>query len=61
MGNSDTNFRMLYVVRDGSCAGILHRGPQGYEAFTIDQESIGHFTDQHAAALAVNQRAAGEP
>jgi len=54
--------KFLYVIRDGSCCGfILHRGPQGFEAFDIDQTSLGHFTDQHAAAAAVNQRALGEP
>jgi hypothetical protein len=54
--------KFLYVVRAGSCAGfILNRGPQGFEAFDIDQTSLGHFTDQHTAAAAVYQRAVGEP
>jgi hypothetical protein len=41
------------VHRSGNCIGfILNRGPAGHEAFDADQISLGHFTDQHAAAAA---------
>jgi hypothetical protein len=53
---------MVYVHRAGNCIGfILNRGPAGHEAFDADQTSLGHFTDHHVAAAALNQRAVGGP
>jgi hypothetical protein len=63
MGNLNIDFgrnRMVYVHRSGSCIGFLmSRGPKGVEAFDIDQISLGHFTDQHAAAAGVEQSGEG--
>jgi hypothetical protein len=43
------------AVYDGQrCIGhILHRGKRGWEAFNVDDESIGLFRDQAAAADAL--------
>jgi hypothetical protein len=48
----------LYSGRD--CAGfILSRGPKGFEAFTVEEKSLGLFPNQRDAADAVT--AAGIP
>jgi hypothetical protein len=37
-------------MHDGRCLGfLLHRGPQGVEAFTRETQSVGCFQTEHEA------------
>jgi hypothetical protein len=46
--------RFVYVYDGGTCLGhIVNRGPAGYEAFDIDDRSLGIFSTQREAAAAL--------
>jgi hypothetical protein len=54
--------RMLSVYDGQICCGfIIARGPQGHEAFDTDERSIGLFSNEQDAAIAIWRKARGQP
>jgi hypothetical protein len=57
-GLDRTETPLATVFAEGRCAGfVLYRGRQGFEAFDINQRSVGIYASQHRAISALRQQA----
>jgi hypothetical protein len=52
---------MLSVYDGRECRGfVVNRGREGFEAFDLDERSLGIFTTQREAVAAIPRAASGE-
>ena len=53
---------MVPVIIEGKCKGFILRCRHEYEAYSIDEVSLGTFASEHAALGAIlNHKPAGAP
>jgi hypothetical protein len=51
--------RLIPIIVGDTCRGFLYRRRGKFEAFTIDEKSVGIFPDEKSAIAAIFKSAAG--